>query len=79
MRPEGSRAPGDWGGIVIVGNGIINKVGTVNTEGPAGAAQPYSGGTDNTDNSGTLRYVRIEFAGYDVTAGAGQEQNSLYM
>jgi hypothetical protein len=79
MRPEGSRAPGDWGGIVIVGNGIINKVGTVATEGPQEAAQTYSGGTDNSDNSGTLRYVRIEFAGYDVSAGAGQELNSLSM
>jgi hypothetical protein len=79
MRAEGSRAPGDWGGIVIVGNGIINKVGTVATEGPQEAAQTYSGGTDNTDNSGTLRYVRIEFAGYDVSAGAGQELNSLSM
>jgi hypothetical protein len=77
MRPEGSRAPGDWGGIVIVGNGIINKVGTVATEGPQEAAQTYSGGTDNADNSGTLRYVRIEFAGYDVSNGAGQELNSL--
>src|SRR5690606_34078631 len=27
-------------------------------------AVPYSGGTDNTDNSGTLRYVRVEYAGY---------------
>jgi hypothetical protein len=79
MRPEGSRAPGDWGGIVIVGNGIINKIGTVATEGPQEAAQPYSGGIDNADNSGTLRYVRIEFAGYDVSAGAGQELNSLSM
>jgi hypothetical protein len=79
MRPEGSRAPGDWGGIVIVGNGIINKVGTVATEGPQEAAQTYSGGTDNTDNSGTLRYVRIEFAGFDVSSGAGQELNSLSM
>ena len=79
MRPEGSRAPGDWGGIVIVGNGIINKIGTVATEGPLEAAQTYSGGTDNADNSGTLRYVRIEFAGYDVSAGAGQELNSLSM
>src|SRR5262245_48617265 len=41
MQPEGSRSPGDWGGVVIVGNGIINKVGTVVTEGPQEAAQTY--------------------------------------
>ena len=47
------------------------------TEGPQGVTETYSGGTDNADNSGTLRYVRIEFAGYDVSGGAGQELNSL--
>jgi hypothetical protein len=76
-NPEGSRKPGDWGGIIIIGNGIINRTGTVLTEGPQGITEPYSEGTDNTDNSGTLRYVRIEFAGYDVSSGAGQELNSL--
>ena len=76
-NPEGSRAPGDWGGLLIVGNGVINRSGTVLTEGPQGETETYSGGTDNTDNSGTLRYVRIEFAGFDVSNGAGQELNSL--
>jgi hypothetical protein len=76
-NPEGSRAPGDWGGILIIGNGIINRSGTVLTEGPQGSTETYSGGTDNADNSGTLRYVRIEFAGFDVSNGAGQELNSL--
>jgi hypothetical protein len=76
-QPEGSRAPGDWGGLVIIGNGITNRSGTLNTEGPAEAAEPYSGGGDNTDNSGVLRYVRIEFAGFDISAGGGQELNSL--
>jgi hypothetical protein len=75
-KAAGSRAPGDWGGVLIIGNGIINRSGTVLTEGPEGVTETYSGGTDNADNSGTLRYVRIEFAGYDVS-GAGQELNSL--
>ena len=78
-KAPGSRAPGDWGGIVIIGNGIINRTGVVNTEGPVGAQQNYSGGTDNADNSGVLRYVRIEFAGYDVSGGANTELNSLSM
>ncbi len=76
-QPVGSRAPGDWGGILIIGNGIINRAPPVLTEGPQGVTETYSGGTDNTDDSGTLRYVRIEFAGYDVSGGAGQELNSL--
>jgi hypothetical protein len=78
-EPEGSRAPGDWGGLLIIGNGIINRSGEVLTEGPQGVTEVYSGGDDNADNSGTLRYVRIEFAGYDVSGGAGQELNSLSM
>ena len=78
-RSAGNRKPGDWGGIIIIGNGIINRQpGPILTEGgAAGQAEDYSGGTDNNDNSGTLRYVRIEFAGYDISNGAGQELNSL--
>lgn len=78
-QPEGSRAPGDWGGVLIIGNGIINRDPPVLTEGPQGVTETYSGGTDNLDASGTLRYVRIEFAGYDVSGGAGTELNSLSM
>jgi hypothetical protein len=77
-RAAGNRKPGDWGGLIIIGNGIINRTGaTILTEGPAAVAENYAGGTDNNDNSGVLRYVRIEFAGYDVSSGLGQELNSL--
>jgi hypothetical protein len=77
-KPAGQRKPGDWGGLIIIGNGIINRTANpVLTEGPGGAAENYAGGADNADNSGTLRYVRIEFAGFDVSNGGGQELNSL--
>ena len=78
-RAAGQRKPGDWGGIIIIGNGIINRTGAnIQTEGgAAGQSENYAGGTDNNDNSGTLRYVRIEFAGFDISAGSGQELNSL--
>lgn len=78
-KAAGTRAPGDWGGIIIVGNGVINRTGTILTEGPAGTNEQYSGGNNNADNSGTLRYVRVEFAGYDVSGGAGQELNTISM
>jgi hypothetical protein len=80
-RSAGNRKPGDWGGIIIVGAGIINRTGaTISTEGgAAGVAENYAGGANNSDNSGTLRYVRIEFAGFDISAGGGQELNSLSM
>jgi hypothetical protein len=82
-RAGGARAPGDWGGIIVIGNGVINRNpggGQILTEGgAAGEAENYAGGTNNADNSGTLRYVRIEFAGFDISSGAGQELNGLSM
>lgn len=78
QRAAGNRRPGDWGGIVIIGNAPINRTANpIFTEGPAGVSDNYAGGTDAADNSGTLKYVRIEFAGYDVSNGGGQELNSL--
>ena len=80
-RSAGNRKPGDWGGIIIIGNGIINRTGNpILTEGAAaGVAENYAGGNNNADNSGTIRYVRIEFAGYDISNGGGQELNALSM
>ena len=70
----GSRQPGDWGGLIMVGNAINNRSGTVEVEGSGtdGTAVVggknyqvlYSGGTVAADNSGTLSYVRVEFAGF---------------
>lgn len=77
-RAVGNRKPGDWGGIIMIGNATINRTGvaTINTEGPAGVVENYAGGTDDADSSGVLRYLRVEFAGYDVS-GTGQELNSI--
>jgi hypothetical protein len=80
QRAVGNRKPGDWGGIVMIGNARINRsVTSALTEGPATANQNYAGGTNDDDSSGSLKYVRIEFAGYDVSGGLGQELNSLSM
>ena len=66
----GGRREGDWGGLVILGKGIHNKGTSVQIEGgitsPAGGAESkyiQFGGTDAADNSGVLRYVRVEYAG----------------
>jgi hypothetical protein len=78
-RPVGQRQAGDWGGLIIIGNGIINRAAPVELEGtgtgPTNPAQVYSGGTNNADNSGVLRYVRVEFAGYGTAAD--QELNTF--
>ena len=67
-KAAGLRKPADWGGVILLGkstfnlNGGLNNIegitATVNTE--------YGGGTtpDENDNSGTLKYVRIEFGGF---------------
>jgi len=73
-RPIGNRQPGDWGGLLLVGNAPSNRSGNVIIEGSGTDGTQvvggknyevtYSGGTVATDNSGTLQYVRVEFAGF---------------
>ena len=79
-RPVGQRESGDWGGLILVGNGIINRSGDIQLEGtntnPAtNPAIIYSNGTNNADSSGELHYVRVEFAGYAPVTDA--ELNSV--
>lgn len=74
-RKPGSRGRGDWGGLVLLGNAPVNS-GTGHVEGidredPRGAF----GGSDETHNCGVLNYVRIEFAGYEMSSN--NELNGL--
>ena len=78
-KAVGSRTKGDWGGIVILGKGALNiNNGINNIEGIAASADTEFGGgstPNNADNSGSLKYVRIEFAGY--VYAQNQEINGL--
>jgi hypothetical protein len=65
-RPVGERQPGDWGGLVLVGNATINRGANTDLEGRSGEVT-YGGGTDDADDSGELCYVRVEFAGYAIS------------
>ena len=63
-EPVGNRAEGDWGGLVILGKAVNNQPGGLaNIEGIAPSSNTEFGGTDDFDNSGSLKYVRVEFAG----------------
>lgn len=69
--PEGQKRLGDWGGIVLLGkaknNGSYNGVnGVMEIEGGINNANGdgLHGGNDDEDNSGILKYVRLEFGGY---------------
>ena len=71
-NPVGRRRKGDWGGIVLNGRSTCNfPADECVGEGNSG---PYGGG-DVTDDSGVLRYVRIEYAGLEVSFG--NELNGL--
>ena len=75
-KPVGSRAPGDWGGIILLGKAPTNRPLDPAPTIEGGVGRQY-GGTDPLDESGILRYVRIEFAG--IAAEPGSEINGLTM
>jgi len=72
--PTGQRGgpQGDWGGLVLNGRASINVTGGENnSEGLADEPRNrYGGGAtpDDTHDCGTLKYVRVEFAGRALTA-----------
>lgn len=81
--PKGYRNRGDWGGIIICGKAKNNQSVNQVIEGPTDFSTTsglgvYGGdGTHEDDNSGTLQYVRIEYAG--IAYAPDKEINSLTM
>lgn len=81
----GARREGDWGGVILLGKAPINAAnnnskiegGLVPTNGGDENKYIYYGGSDVNDNSGTLKYVRIEFAG--IAYSPDNEINGLTM
>lgn len=72
----GGRAQGDWGGLIILGKARNNIGANAPIEGISDASDKAKhGGTEDTDNSGTLKYVRIEYAG--IPLGPDNEINGL--
>ncbi|MBQ0787098.1 MAG: multidrug transporter [Oceanihabitans sp.] len=67
-----SPSAGDWGGLILLGKAPINSVTGTSTSTSEIASLPF-GGTDATDNSGSLRYVRVEYSG---GAADGQSENN---
>ena len=72
----GNRNEGDWGGIVLLGLARNNQPGGVaNIEGIVQTTDTQYGGSFDNDNSGTIKYVRIEFAG--IALEPNKEINGL--
>lgn len=65
-----NRDRGDWGGLALFGNAINNQGQNIQMEGfnkitdykSAGGGK--YGGTNDEDNSGSIKYLRVEFAGF---------------
>lgn len=66
-----SKAPGDWGALVILGKAATNT-GTGHAEGLAQTDDTKYGGSANDDNSGVITYLRLEYAG-GINADAEDE------
>jgi len=89
-KVAGTRKAGDWGGLVLCGLAQNNITGSISTgengvEELEGAYGGFHGGIsgaaadigtlNNADNSGTIQYVRVEFAGYPINPN--QEINGI--
>lgn len=72
----GARKEGDWGGVILLGKAQNNLGTSVPIEGISDATDKGKhGGTDNADNSGVMKYVRIEYAG--IALSPDNEINGL--
>ncbi|MEY4930619.1 MAG: hypothetical protein RI909_1343, partial [Bacteroidota bacterium] len=80
----GERDRGDWGGVIILGNAFVNQAAKPAIEGitptqtyGSTIAEGATPATNAAEDSGTLTYVRIEYAGIELTPN--NETNSLTM
>lgn len=88
--PVGQRKAGDWGGLALLGRAIVNwPTGIGALEGLAANEDSEYGGDDDDHDCGTLRYVRVEYAGAEFQpneelnaitwAGCGSKTTSEYL
>ena len=75
--PLGQRRPGCWGGLALLGGAPMRGAGRVPSS-LLPRAQAAYGGTDAGDSSGSLRHVRVEFAGAAPTPGSPRAAVALY-
>ncbi|MDB5272246.1 MAG: hypothetical protein JWO58_613 [Chitinophagaceae bacterium] len=66
-KSVGERKAGDWGGIILLGNAVNNHIGGVSAI-DWGLDTKYTlyGGDNDNENSGTIRFVRIEYPGNKI-------------
>ncbi len=71
-QPAGTAESGDWAGVIILGSAPIHTETGATTamiegvpDNPPASAE--YGGSNASDNSGILTYVRIEYAGFELS------------
>lgn len=82
-QPAGQKTAGWWGGLLVLGAAPINTNVLSNPPSNEATFEAFTtalpegkfGGTDPHDNSGVIKYVRIEFAGFNFVAD--REFNNL--
>ncbi len=82
LKEVGSRERGDWGGLVLCGNAKNNQGTTsagIQLEGfnniTFDNTLGFHGGSDDNDNSGSIKYLRVEFPG--LAFEANKEINGI--
>jgi hypothetical protein len=74
--PIGQRQRGDWGGLLLLGDAPLNDPGgELTIEGLPEIQETRYGGPNPAHDCGTMRYVRVEFAG--ALLRPNEETNSI--
>ncbi|MCC6475684.1 carboxypeptidase regulatory-like domain-containing protein, partial [bacterium] len=68
LPADGVQQNADWGGIIIDGDASTNRGRLATGEGGTGPYGNTEANATNNQSSGTLRYFRIDFAGFNFTA-----------
>ena len=76
-QPTGRRQPGCWGGLRLLGKAPVTRLEGL-AHGVLPAERPAYGGSSPDDSSGTLRHVRVEFAGAGAEPGTFAPALGLY-
>jgi hypothetical protein len=73
---EASKVPGSWGGIIMYGDAPIKAIGGASTATSEDGNNQSYGGNNAAHNGGSLKYVRVEYAGAKLADGT--KENNAY-
>lgn len=71
-----NKTPGDWGGVTLYGDAPIKALNGATTALSEDGNNQYYGGSDANSNSGTMKFVRVEYGGRKIGDGTS-ETNSM--